>query len=312
MKDERYYTVEFRGKNYSSFVKLKEEHPDILENAAKDIVYSFDQSLFARKSGALLKTKRMFTTTYTQETFAAKVGSSRAKIGNQEQGASFIAFSELAYYASILNTSVYELLPLEICQPVFDYDKNKYGLAFFKDIKKDEYKEIAIEAIRGIAGMTNPEIASKLKNNINEYLQRINVLDDIKLVDKDRYTAKYLGVLGARLQLLREINELTSSQIADLCHVHPSTIRSIEIGRRAPSYDLLYRLMFIYGIDASVVIPTNATIEDIYAFSLEMSAIYILSNVKDETLIECCNECIRTIYNVERTAELKSEFNAQI
>lgn len=195
---------------------------------------------------------------------AKKVGKSRATIYRYENGDIENApYTVLVPFAEALGTTPTYLMGLEE-----DEDKNN----FF--INKHPFVEIIgdrISYIRHKRGMTVEELANKvgitplqledMENGVNRefnsdlmkrFCEVLNVqnsyfIDMLEPVDN----------LGDNIKTLREINELTESEVASELSISVDQLKRYESGIENIPYDTLDKLADLFNIDVTMLLGMN-------------------------------------------------------
>lgn len=69
--------------------------------------------------------------------------------------------------------------------------------------------------------------------------------------------------LAANLRAARARRNLSQTRVADLADVALMSVSRYENGITLPSVPVLYKLAAAYGVEATSLLPANATVEDL-------------------------------------------------
>lgn len=200
----------------------------------------------------------------SQTELANRMGyKSRTTIAKIESGINDVSQSNVVKFAEVLNTTIAYLMGWD------DYNAN--NLSINKNIPFVEIIGDRISFIRHKRGMTIEELANKvgitplqledMENGVNRefnsdlmkrFCEVLNVqnsyfIDMLEPVDN----------LGDNIKTLREINELTESEVASELSISVDQLKRYESGIENIPYDTLDKLADLFNIDVTMLLGMN-------------------------------------------------------
>lgn len=200
----------------------------------------------------------------SQTELANRMGyKSRTTIAKIESGINDVSQSNVVKFAEVLNTTIAYLMGWD------DYNAN--NLSINKNIPFVEIIGDRISYIRHKRGMTIDELANKvgitplqledMENGVNRefnsdlmkrFCEVLNVqnsyfIDMLEPVDN----------LGDNIKTLREINELTESEVASELSISVDQLKRYESGIENIPYDTLDKLADLFNIDVTMLLGMN-------------------------------------------------------
>lgn len=200
----------------------------------------------------------------SQTELANRMGyKSRTTIAKIESGINDVSQSNVVKFAEVLNTTIAYLMGWD------EYNSN--NLSINKNISFVEIIGDRITYIRHKRGMTVEELANKvgitplqledMENGVNRefnsdlmkrFCEVLNVQNSYFI-----YMLEPVDNLGDNIKTLREINELTESEVASELSISVDQLKRYESGTENIPYDTLDKLADFFNVDVTMLLGMN-------------------------------------------------------
>lgn len=202
---------------------------------------------------------------WTQEELARRMGySTKSTIAKIETGVNDVSASNVEKFANVLGTTIAYLMG-------WKDEENHSKLEINKDTPFVEIIGARISYIRHKRNMTIEELANKvgitpkqledMENGVNrgfnpELMKRfcevLNVQNSYFITMLEPVES-----IGLNVKALREINELTQSEVANELHISVDKLKNYENGTENIPYDVLDRLASLFNVDVTMLLGMN-------------------------------------------------------